>query len=303
MLYVVEHGVDACHRRDADRTWRKTRILIRIIRTLDIQQVVVDALQAKLLPGELNGWVCLQRHSFWIFGVAQHQSVVIHAGNHRFLGVVGGLFVHDARQGDYLYWGELHRLRLLGALKVPELVALFLHSIQQFADGNVPIDVVGVRDEHAGDGGCVVAILLTGGLVGERLADFQAVEHKFLAEFGREFVDGAYGRDGEVDGFLESVFQMSPHLEGSVAGMDGVAACANVVCVARMMGERTERLHRDALGEGLHLIIYRVDIIVGVDIHILGFAAFRERREAVEITYAGNRRHAADGPIEIQLRN
>lgn len=200
VLYVVEHGIDACHRRDADRTWRKSRILVRIIRALDIQQVVVDAFQAKLLPGELDGWVCLQRHSFWIFGVAEHQSVVIHAGNHRLLGVVGGLFVHDARQSDYLYRGELHRLCLLGALEVPELVALLLHPIQQFADGNVPIDVVGVRDEHAGDGGGVVAILLAGGLVGECLADFQTVEHQFLAEFGREFVDGAHGRDGEVDG-------------------------------------------------------------------------------------------------------
>ena len=40
VLYVVEHGVDACHRRDADRTRRKSRILIRIIRALDRKSVV-----------------------------------------------------------------------------------------------------------------------------------------------------------------------------------------------------------------------------------------------------------------------
>ena len=96
---------------------------------------------------------------------------------------------------------------------------------------------------------------------------------------------------------------MTPDLECSVSRMDGVSTGTDVVGIARMKGEGAERLHRDALGDRLHLIIYGVDVVIGVDIHILGFAAFRERREAVEITYAGNGRHAADGPIEIKLRN
>ena len=199
---MVEYGINAGNRWNADWARRKTWILVGVVWTLDVQEVVVDTLQFETLPGELDGWVSLQWHTFRILCIAQHQSVVVHTCNHRFFAVVGSFLIHDTGKCNHLVRSELHRLGLLRALKVPELVALFLHAFQEFLDGYIPIDIVGVRDKHAGDGGCIVAHLLANRLICECLLDFCAVEHQFLAQLHGELVDGAYGRYGEVDWFL-----------------------------------------------------------------------------------------------------
>ena len=47
-----------------------------------------------------------------------------------------------------------------------------------------------------------------------------------------ELVDGAYGRYGEVDRFLQTVLHVTPDLECSVSRMDGVSTGADVVGIA-----------------------------------------------------------------------
>ena len=273
---VVEHGIDAGNSRDADRPWRQSWVAIGVVGAADAEQVVVDALQLETLPGELDGRIGLKRHSLGIFGIAKHQTVVVHARNHRFLTVVGSLLVHDTCQGDDLLRGEVHVLRFLCALKVPELVRLLLHATEQFVERHVPVDVVGVGDKHTGDGGRVVAILLAGGLVGKGMADGSAVEHQLASQLSCEFVECPDRWNGQVDGFLESVLQVSPCLERTVTGMDGIATRANMLGVFGVMGKGAESLHRDGAGYRRELMINGVYIVVFVNIDIFCLLAFRE---------------------------
>ena len=64
VLYMVEYGINAGNRWNADWARRKTWILVGVVWTLDVQEVVVDTLQFETLPGELDGWVSLQWHTF-----------------------------------------------------------------------------------------------------------------------------------------------------------------------------------------------------------------------------------------------
>ncbi len=101
-MHMVEDGINTCYARNADRPRWQTWVLVGIIRVLDRQEVVVDALEVESLPGIFNGRIGLQWHSLWIFGIAKHQTVIIHAGYHRFFAVIGCFFVHDAGKGDDL---------------------------------------------------------------------------------------------------------------------------------------------------------------------------------------------------------
>ncbi len=60
VMDVVEHGINACHCRDADRPWRQSWVAIGVVWTLDAEQVVVDALQVESLPGVFDGRIGLQ---------------------------------------------------------------------------------------------------------------------------------------------------------------------------------------------------------------------------------------------------
>ena len=80
VMHMVEDGIDTCYARNTDRPRCQTWVLVGIIRALDRQEVVVDTLEVESLPGIVNGRIGLQWHSLWIFGIAKHQTVVIHAG-------------------------------------------------------------------------------------------------------------------------------------------------------------------------------------------------------------------------------
>ena len=62
--------------------------------------------------------------------------------------------------------------------------------------------------------------------------------------------------------------------------------------VAGMKGECMKCLERDGLGERANLVVYRVDVIVGVDIYILSLAALRKRGEEIEVSYEEYDQHA-----------
>ena len=85
--------------------------------------------------------------------------------------------------------------------------------------------------------------------------------------------------------------------------MDGVASGMDMFRISEVMGQGLECLIRETVGYRFHLIIYRVYIVVCVNIDILRIAALRERGEAVEVTNNGNYHDACDGTVEIELRN
>jgi hypothetical protein len=47
---------------------------------------------------------------------------------------------------------------------------------------------------------------------------------------------------------------------------------------------------------------YRVDVIIAVDVNILGVAALREGRETVDVAHDGDDCDAAYSTIQIELR-
>ena len=75
VMHMIEHGINASNARDANRAWRKTGILIGVVWTVDMQEIVVDSLELKLLPCELDGWIGLQRHTVRVLGI-DRKSVV-----------------------------------------------------------------------------------------------------------------------------------------------------------------------------------------------------------------------------------
>ena len=54
VMHVIQHCIDARDGWNTDRSWRQTGILIGIVRTVDMQEIVVDSLEFKLLPSELD---------------------------------------------------------------------------------------------------------------------------------------------------------------------------------------------------------------------------------------------------------
>ena len=138
---------------------------------------------------------------------------------------------------------------------------------------------------------------------------YDAVNEKGLCIAGLNFVGNA-ACQSETDGKDNiSVFELIPWLLGQCADLNEVRALLAklnlvdipfnaqlptaklhwlitdrtgsitveaVLGIAGMKGECAECPHRNALGDRLHLIIYGVDVVIGVDIYILGFAAFRE---------------------------
>ena len=54
VMHMVEDGIDTCYARNTDGTRWQTWVLVGIIRTLDRQEVVVDALEVESLPRILD---------------------------------------------------------------------------------------------------------------------------------------------------------------------------------------------------------------------------------------------------------
>ncbi len=197
MLHV-QHCIDTGHRWDADRPWRQSGIAVGVVGAVDREQVVVDALESELLPGELDRRVSLQRHTFGVFGIAKHQPVVVHTSDHRFFAVVGSLLVDDAGQRSHLYGIETEGIGLGHAIIVPEEVVFFLHTLHQSVDRDIPVDIIGVGDEQCSNSGRVVAVLLAEGLVGEVLGQRGTVDHQFFTELSCQILHGSHAGHREA---------------------------------------------------------------------------------------------------------
>ena len=113
---------------------------------------MVNTFQCKVFQRKLHRGVCLQGHIFL-------QTVQVHTGNHRLLGIVGGLFVDDARQRAHLIGIQPEGSSLRLTIVVPELVVLFLHTSQEVLDGRVPVHLVGVWHKQTDNGGRIITHL------------------------------------------------------------------------------------------------------------------------------------------------
>ena len=208
-MHHVQHGVDTGDRGYAYGPWGQSGINVGIVRAVHVEQVVIDSLQGKVLEGKLDGRVGLKGHTLRIFGVAEHETVVVHAGNHRLFTIVGCLLIDDARQCSYLNGRKFQRLSFLHPCVIPEFLVLFLHALKQVVDGGVPINIVGVGDEQGCNGCGVISQLSAGSLISEDLYDTGAVYHQFLAQGSSHILHGPYAGHYELQWFLHAILEMT----------------------------------------------------------------------------------------------
>ena len=160
MVSIIQHRINANDRRDANRTRRKPCILIRVIRTIHLQMIIIDSTKTKLFQGKLHGRIGLKQHSFRIDFVVVSQTIIIHSRNHGFLPVVCRFLVYDAGKDNHLVRSKAHRLGLCQSLLIPKLVAFFLHPIEESIHAYVPIHVIRIGNNHTSDGCRIISIFL-----------------------------------------------------------------------------------------------------------------------------------------------
>ena len=106
VMNAIEHSINTCDGRNADRAGREPRVFVGVVGALDGEQIVVDAFEFETLPSKFYRGVSLQRHTFGILGIAQFQAVVVHACNHGLFIVVGCFLINNAGQGYHLVVGK-----------------------------------------------------------------------------------------------------------------------------------------------------------------------------------------------------
>ena len=210
-VHTVEDSIYTDNAGNTYRSGRQSRVLICVIRTFNAQQLIVDTMQIELFPRKLYRRIGLKRHSVWILRVAKHQAVVVHSGDSRLFCIIGGLFINDACKRRHLYRSHAHPFSLGFSVCIPELIALLIHPVKEFFGAYIPIDIVSIGNEHAGDCRRVITVFHTHGLIGECLVYRDAVQHKLLREVGCKFVKSANRPYGEIQRRLQSVLQMSEH--------------------------------------------------------------------------------------------
>ena len=205
-MHIVQHGIDGGHRRDADRPRRKSAVLVGVVRAVHRKPLLINTVSREILCGELYRRVGLQRH-------ADVQAVDVHACYLRHFSHVVGLFVHDARQRDDLRLRKAGSLCLLFPFKSPELPVLFAHLVEELVGRCVPVEVIGIRDEHCRNRlrrESVFPAGFPGGQPGKKLG---TAEHHLLTDICGKVVERPHGPDGYLDGCLKPVDDVAGGLE------------------------------------------------------------------------------------------
>ena len=86
----------------------------------------------------------------------------------------------------------MHFFSLVETFVVPELLTFLLHALQELVLRDVPVHIVGVRNEHADNGERVVAQFPTFFLIGEGAIQLHTVKHQLIAQIASEPVECTY---------------------------------------------------------------------------------------------------------------
>ena len=141
-LRGIEHVVDRLGIRTSNRSGWQTGVLVRVIRRIDRQVAIQHALEFEIAYGVLYRRTSLQQHAFV-------NAVDIEAGDKRHLAFVMTLALDDGRYDSYLDRRQTDRVGFRAARVVPENVILALHALEELLHRDVPIHLVGVRNEEA----------------------------------------------------------------------------------------------------------------------------------------------------------
>ena len=92
---------------------------------------------------------------------------------------------------------------------------------------------------------------------------------------------------------------MSEQAESAVARFQRIASGVDVAFVSAVSHQRAIADESVVVRYRFHLIIYRVDVVVSVDIKILGLSCGVHRREEIIIDQSHSHKNATDGRIKV----
>ena len=138
----IEHHIERSGIRTADRSGRKARVLIRVIRRIDRQMAIEDTLEFEIPHGIFDGRTSLQEHAFL-------DAVQVQTGDQRHLALVMTLAFYDRCYDSYLNRCQADRVRFSPPFAVPERVILFVHPLEELFNRDIPIYLVRIRNKKA----------------------------------------------------------------------------------------------------------------------------------------------------------
>ena len=204
----------------------------------------------------------------------------------RLLAAHGRLLVDDAGQCLHLRGGQSEGLGLLQAGLCPEGVMLFLHALQQLLGADVPVDLVGVGDEEAGQGGPAESQPGAEAAVGQRVGQCRAVGHQLASEGSGHHVERPHLGDGEHHGRLVAALQLSEDVEGAALRLDGESPRMDAVFIVAMSQECAQSCHGVGRSHGRQLVVDGVGRVVAVDVEVLRLVAGREVGHEIIVGHA-----------------
>ena len=259
---MVEDGVDGRDRRHAQGAGGQAGVEIGVVGRIDLLVAIEDALEGEVADGVLHRGVGLEEH-------AAVEAVEVKAGDGRILVRDGRFLLNDGGQDGDFHGREADLLGAVATRLGPEGVVFALHAAQQLVGRDVPIDLVGVGDEHRLDGLQRESQIGAVGAIVQKRLDGGGVDHELIGEPLGEVVLEADVLEGDADGRLVAATQIEQQVEVVHARADGVAARghASVGVSQRTCGE-SERLHLAASGRVGELTAEAVERVVGADVDV-----------------------------------
>ena len=155
----------------------------------------------------------------------------------------------------------------------------FLHAFEEVVHAHVPIDLVGVGNEEAGQGLFRVSHLLPEGTIVHGNGYFGGIYHELLAHAACKLVEGAYVADGQVGRFLIAPVQAAEDVVCVFSPADGVASGMYVRRIVLPARHPEESGETPWMSFFFHLIIYRVRRVVPVNVDVCCFGRIKLRIE------------------------
>ena len=197
----IEYHVECLGSRTAYRSGRQTRVFIGVVRRIDSQMAVKNTSEFEIADRVFDGRTGLEQHAFT-------NAVEVKAGNERHLVFVVTFAFDDRGYDGNLDRRESERIGFGTSGVVPESVVLSLHSVEELVGGNVPIDLVRVRDEEAAAGLFVEPVRLQEGVVLQEMEQRDAIHEQMSGHFASQvFACADEMIPCDVHGSLMTVFE------------------------------------------------------------------------------------------------
>ena len=252
VLRGIENGIDGRFLGQTDRAWGQSVDAIGVVRRVDLRHGHGNALDREVADGKLHRGVGLQAHSLLITVQVQARHLTALVG-------LAGLFLDNRGHGSHLIGSEAQALGFGFALIGPEVVVIVKHAVEHLLGCDVPVELVGVGHQQAGDGLRSLAILSAQGTILQRFAHAVGAIHEGIAPALGPLVEGAHVIEGETHSALRTVLDVT----GCGKGRHALGDAESPFVVLHLCShEREHRSHTLAvvhLYVSLHTVGNRLD--------------------------------------------